>query len=602
MAFPDSFIDEVRRTANIVSYIQESVPLKKTGASWKGLCPFHNEKTPSFNVRTEPPVFHCFGCGEGGDVFKFVMLRERVAFPEAIEMVARRFGIPIPETRGFERTEDRKEREEILALLEAAAQRFTRNFWTAPGTRSREYLLGRGFQKETLEKIRVGAAPDSWSDLLDSLRNKFAPKLMLSAGLILERQDKSGHYDRFRNRAIFPILNESGKVVAFGARSLDGSDPKYLNSPETPVYQKSRVLYGLNWARDAIRDNGRAVLMEGYLDVARAIESGVSEAVASCGTAMTAGQARLLHRFGERVVVNFDQDEAGRKATLKSLEILTEEGLDVRVVDLPTGHDPDTYLRESGADAYRKRLDEAPVSMEWLIARAAAQNETGTPQGKAAYLKELLPSLVRIESAVERAAWLPKVAAAGGLDGAAADQELRRALSLRGGAATAAAAPVRSAVSDRLTPAEKWLLALIVQETEGVTEALAELQEDDIAGLKTAAILRAAKSLQDKGQAVTAASLTEAVAADEDRRLLRELAMEATPVEHADPLGCVLELRRATLGRRLEKAKAGVRDRQSKGEDWRELLLESNRLAKELEALKLRGLVPTPRASEPHTR
>jgi DNA primase len=595
-------VDEVRRTANIVAYIQESVPLKKTGASWKGLCPFHNEKTPSFNVRSEPPVFHCFGCGEGGDLFKFVMLRERVAFPEAIEMVARRFGIPIPETRGFERTEDRKEREEILALLEAAAQRFTRNFWTAPGTRAREYLIGRGFEKETLEKIRVGAAPDSWSDLLDSLRGKFAPKLMLSAGLILERQDKSGHYDRFRNRAVFPILNESGKVVAFGARSLDGSDPKYLNSPETAVYQKSRTLYGLNWARDAIRDNGRAVLMEGYLDVARAIEAGVAEAVASCGTAMTAGQARLLHRFGDRVVVNFDQDEAGRKATHKSLEILTEEGLDVRVLDLPAGHDPDTFLREAGADPYRKRLDEAPVYMEWLIARSAAQHDTKTPQGKAAYLKELLPPLARVESAVERAAWLPRVVSAGGLDGAATEQELRRALSLRGGAAPVAPAAVRAVASNRLTPAEKWLLSLIVQETQGVAEAIAELQEEDIEGLKTAAILRAAKSLQDKGEPPTAASLTEAVGSDEDRRLLREVAIEATPVEHADPLHCVLELRRATLGRRLEHARAGVRDLQSKGEDWRELLLESNRLAKELEALKLRGLTPALRASEPHTR
>src|SRR5262245_45197603 len=191
MAFPDSFVEEVRHAADIVRFISDHVALRKAGNSWKGLCPFHNEKTPSFNVRSEPPVFHCFGCGEGGDLFKFVMLRERVAFPEAIEMVARRFGIPIPETRGFERGEDRKAREEILALLEAAAQRFTRNFWTAPGTRAREYLVGRGFRKETLEKIRVGAAPDSWSDLLDSLRGKFPPKLLLQAGLILERQDKS---------------------------------------------------------------------------------------------------------------------------------------------------------------------------------------------------------------------------------------------------------------------------------------------------------------------------------------------------------------------------------------------------------------------------
>jgi DNA primase len=425
-------------------------------------------------------------------------------------------------------------------------------------------------------------------------------KLMLAAGLILERQDKSGHYDRFRNRAIFPILNESGKVVAFGARSLDGSEPKYLNSPETPVYQKSRVLYGLNWARDAIRDNGRAVLMEGYLDVARAIERGVGEAVASCGTAMTAGQARLLHRFGERIVLNFDQDEAGRKATLKSLEILTEEGLDVRVVDLPDGHDPDTFLREAGAEEYRKRLESAPVYMEWLIERAAAEHDVKTPQGKAAYLKALLPSLTRIESAVERAAWLPRVAAAGGLDGSAAEQELRRAVSLRGSAPAAAPAPVRPAAG-RLLPAEKWLLALILREAEGVEGAVAELQDEDIAELRSASILGVAKSLQLKGQTATAASLAEAVVNEDDRRMLRELAMETTPVEHADPLACVFELRRATLGRKLEKVRASLRERQQKGEDWRELLLESNRLAKELEALKLRGST-TARLSEPETR
>ncbi len=601
MPFPDSFVDEVRRTANIVTLIQESVPLKKTGASWKGLCPFHNEKTPSFNVRSEPPLFHCFGCGEGGDVFKFVMLRERVSFPEAIEMVARRFGIAIPETRGFERTEDRKEREEILALLEAAAQHFTRCFWTAPGTKAREYLLGRGFQRATLEKIRAGAAPDSWSDLLDALRKKFAPKSMLAAGLILERQDRSGHYDRFRNRVVFPIPNESGKVVAFGARSLDGSEPKYLNSPETPVYQKSRILYGLNWARDSIRESGRAVLMEGYLDVARAIEAGVGEAVASCGTAMTAAHARLLHRFSDRVIVNFDQDEAGRKATLKSLEILTEEGLDVRVVSLPEGHDPDTYLREAGADAYRERLLAAPVYMEWLISRAAAENDTKTPQGKAAYLNALLPSLAKVESAVERAAWLPRVAAAGGLDGAATEQELRRAVSLRGAAPAAAPTVKPAAAPGRITPAEKWLLTLIVQEAEGVDEALSDLQEDDLLGLHTAPILRAAKSLQVQGRPVTAASLTEAIASDEERRMLRELSVEATPVEHADALFCVVELRRARLGKQLERVKAGVQERQSKGEDWRELLLESNKLAKELEALKLKGLMPA-RASERQTR
>ena len=394
MAFPESFVEEVRRVADIVRVISEHVALKKMGTSWKGLCPFHQEKSPSFNVRQEPAVFHCFGCGEGGDVFKFLMLRERMSFPESVETLARRFGVPVPEGRA-EPGPDRKEREELVTLMEAAAQHFTRTLWAAPGTKAREYLLGRGFRKETLEKIRAGAARDAWDDLLGALRGKFAPALLLKAGLVVERQGKEGHYDRFRNRALFPILNESGKVVAFGARSLDGSEPKYLNSPETPFYSKSRVLYGMSWARDSVVREKRAVLMEGYLDVARAIEEGVSEVVATCGTALTGSHARLLKRFAETVVLNFDQDEAGQKAARKSLELLLEEGVRVRIVELPEGHDPDTYLKAEGASAYRQRVDEAPEAVEWLMRRAVTRHPLQSPAGKAAFFADVLPALMR---------------------------------------------------------------------------------------------------------------------------------------------------------------------------------------------------------------
>ena len=258
MAFPDCFRGGgAAHAPTSCASSPRCVSLKKMGTSWKGLCPFHQEKTPSFNVRAEPAVFHCFGCGEGGDVFKFVMLHERVPFPEAIESLARRFGVPVPENR-YEPGPDRKEREEMLALMEAAAQHFSRQLWTAPGTKAREYLLGRGFKKETLEKIRAGAARDSWDDLLGALRGKFGPMALLAAGLVLERQGKDGHYDRFRNRAVFPILNESGKVVGFGARSLDGSRAQVPElARRRPVYQKSRTLYGLSWAKDAIRREGR---------------------------------------------------------------------------------------------------------------------------------------------------------------------------------------------------------------------------------------------------------------------------------------------------------------------------------------------------------
>ncbi len=582
MAFPESFVEEVRRVADIVRVISEHVALKKMGTSWKGLCPFHQEKSPSFNVRQEPAVFHCFGCGEGGDVFKFLMLRERTSFPETVEALARRFGVPVPEGR-VEPGPDRKEREELLALMEAAAQHFTRTFWAAPGTKAREYLLGRGFRKETLEKIRAGAARDAWDDLLGALRGRFAPALLLKAGLVIERQGKEGHYDRFRNRAVFPILNEAGKVVAFGARSLDGSEPKYLNSPETPFYSKSRILYGMSWARDAVVREKRAVLMEGYLDVARAIEQEVSEVVATCGTALTGSHARLLKRFAETVVLNFDQDEAGQKAARKSLEVLLEEGVRVRIVELPEGHDPDTYLKAEGAEAYRKRLDEAPEAVEWLMRRAATRHPLSSPAGKAAFFADVLPALMRTENAVERQAWLGRVVERGGLDAGAAREELRRAIQGRpgkGSAVAEAAARTPSApLAKTLLPAERWLLALVAQNAAGVEDALKELDEADLAGLRSAPLLRAAQAVARRDDHLT----FQAVLAELDeagQRVMAQIAVEGAPMEHLSAEECVRVLRQKPLEARMaeiQKSLAGA-----SGEAQDALLAEKIRLRRQM--------------------
>jgi DNA primase len=557
VAFPDGFIDEVRRTADIVRLVSDHVGLKKMGQSWKGLCPFHDEKTPSFNVRQEPPLFHCFGCGEGGDVFKFVMLRERASFPEAVETVARRFGIPVPENR-YEPGPDRKEKDELFAVMEAAAEHFTKVLWTSPGTKAREYLLGRGFKKETLERVRAGAAPDSWSDLLDGLRRRFPVAAILKAGLVLEKQGGGGHYDRFRNRAVFPIANEAGKVVAFGARSLDGSEPKYLNSPETPIYQKSRTLYGLSWAKEASRKEGRLVLMEGYLDVARALEGGTAEAVATCGTALTPAHARLIRRFTEKVVVNFDQDEAGQKAALKSLDLLASEGLDVSVVTLPAGHDPDSFVKAEGGKAYRERLEAALPWMEWLIRKAAAENDTKTPGGKAAYFEAILPSLSKVDSAVERSAWLTVVVEKGRLDGAAALSELKRALATgRAPLAAPVAPPVVRAKT--LQPAEKYLLTLLLQEAAGVEEAMAELSDTHLEALASADVLRAAKTIQRRGQKITASALAAEVEEESARRLITEMAVSPAPTGNASPLACAREIQCWPLEARLEEIQKALR-------------------------------------------
>jgi DNA primase len=586
MALPDSFVEEVRRTADIVRYISEHVALRKMGTSWKGLCPFHNEKTPSFNVRAEPAVFHCFGCGQGGDVFKFAMLHERVSFPEAIELVARRFGLTVPENR-YEGGADRKEREELLGLLEAAAQHFTRNLWTAPGERARQYLLDRGFQQETLERIRAGAAREGWTDLADAMKRRFSDQALRSVGLVVQKEGTDRHYDRFRNRAVFPIFAEGGKVVAFGARSLDGSEPKYLNSPEGPVYQKSRVLYGLHWAKDAIRKDGRAVLMEGYLDVARALEHGVEGAVATCGTALTPAHARLLRRFTDRVVVNFDQDAAGQRAARKGLDVLLAEGFKVQVVELPEGHDPDSFLKQFGADAYRRRLDEAPGYMEWLIRRAALEHDTRTPSGKSEYLNALLPSLARIESAVERAAWMPAIVEAGGLDERAAQEELRRALTAgRDRMSLPDPQPARPTTAPqraRLHPAERMLVSLVVTNAEGIGEALLALSDECLDALGAGDVLAAARRLSAGGGALSAAALMEGLTDDDARRIVTEVAVEAAPQSGVSPADCVRELRRLELESRL----LGLRQQIAAAKDGSEdaLLREKNEIARQIAGL-----------------
>ncbi len=551
MGFPDSFLEDVRRQADIVRVISDHVSLRKVGSSWKGLCPFHQEKSPSFNVRSDPAVFHCFGCGEGGDVFRFVMLYDHVAFPEAVRTVAARFGIPVPE-RSAEPEALRGEREEILAALEAAANHYTQVFWGSGGTAARDYLLGRGFEKKTLETIRAGAARDAWGDLTDALRRRFSLPLLVKAGLAIERQDGKGAYDRFRNRAVFPIPNESGKIVAFGARSLDGSEPKYLNSPETPVYQKSRILYGLSWAKDAARREGRLILMEGYLDVARALEAGVAEAVATCGTALTPSHARLLRRFTERIFVNFDQDDAGQRAAQKSIDLLLEEGLKIQVVGLPSGHDPDTYLKEFGGDTYRTRLTEAPAFLSWLIERSAQENDVGTPEGKAAYLNALLPTVAKIDSAVERAAWLTPIVERGRLDGRAAQEELRRALASRVTHAPARAVEPPATRPRDVSAAERLLIIQVLAGHAGAAHALKSLTEEDLAGLSTAEVLRAARELALSGGTPTLASL-EGVLEEGQQRHLRELAVSESPAGAQSPADCVRELKHLALRRRLDE-------------------------------------------------
>jgi DNA primase len=584
--FTPSFLDELKSRADIVSVVSEHVVLRKVGRSHKGLCPFHKEKSPSFTVRSDPPVFHCFGCGAGGDVVEFIKLKEGLSFKDTIETLARRFGVPIPDSR--EDSPEDRQRVEIEPVLEAAAAQFEQFFWSDAGKRAREYLQGRKFSDKTLRFIRAGAARDAWEDMVRALKVQFREELIEMAGLAIRGQ--RGLYDRFRNRAIFPILSDRGRVVAFGARALDPADePKYLNSPEGPAYQKSRTLYGLSWAKEEIRKTGRAVVMEGYLDVARSIEAGMVSAVAPCGTALTSQQARLLKRLAPRAVLCFDGDDAGVKATKRSIEIFQEEKMDVRVVALESGHDPDTFIRERGREPFLARIDAAEPAMEWLAKLAARENDIESPAGKAAYMNALLPALGRIESGVERAAWVPRIAQIGKLDPIAASEELARSLGSRQAVRPQAFTPaVRTAspqAKQELTRSEVWLVALALKNLPDVADAFAELEGLDLSSLRAGPILSALLRFSAVGGEATLGTLQDALPDDEDRRVLREIAVQDLEVEAGSARPCAMSLRKLLLERRLvDIQKALVRG--GPGQDIDTILEEKTRISREIEALR----------------
>ncbi|HVA18035.1 MAG TPA: DNA primase, partial [Candidatus Dormibacteraeota bacterium] len=370
---------------------------------------FHQEKTPSFSVHATKQFYHCFGCGKSGDVFQFVMEMDKSTFPEAVRAVAEKCGIALPKPR--ERSpEERRENQQRSALVEMhreAANFYTRMLnATAEGKVARAYLEDRGLDDETIARFGLGYAPSSGDALLRHLKPKYAEKLLESSGLF--SRDQSGPptqagrlFDRFRRRTIFPIANESGKVIAFGGRALGDDIPKYLNSPETPIYTKGNVLYHLDRAKESIRKSDFAVLVEGYMDTIAVARAGIANVVASCGTSLAEGQIKLLARFSRRVVVNYDPDTAGQAATERSLALLLEREFDARVLALPAGADPDKYIKEQGAESYAKRLREAPAYLDYLIGRARAMDRS-TAEGKLAAVNFLMPYAQRVPNPLLR--------------------------------------------------------------------------------------------------------------------------------------------------------------------------------------------------------
>jgi DNA primase len=557
--YPQTFVDDVKHQADIVVVIQDYVSLKKNGANYKGLCPFHGEKTPSFQVNRDKGFFHCFGCGAGGDVIKFLQLHEKIGFHDAVKQLAQRFGMTIPET---EQTDDQRasaaEREALLKVHESAAKWFREQLLTPAAARIRRQIADRGINDTTGEAMGLGFAPPSRTALKDELLQQgYSEGLLVRAGLLVQREEGPS-VDRFRNRLMIPIRRDTGSVIGFGGRAVDADQqPKYLNSPETPIYSKGRTLYGLDLSKAGIRQKGFGVLVEGYFDFGQVYQAGFP-AVASCGTALTPQQVQQLHRFASKVVLSFDPDTAGQGAAAKSSELFVADGFDVNVAELPAGQDPDTFIRSHGASGYGERLKHSKPYLEYLLDRTAAGYNLNSDEGRVKFLAAMLPTAARIPDAAMRDRFADRLAFKANVTDEVVRAKIREAAVQK--QTTFATNTIPSL--GHVTKAEKALIWCLIHEPETALTALVDLEAADFEELPSRSVLDLARGLNDN-RGFSPSVLLERLNMVE-AQLVTGIASEPEPP--ALSLGsCVGELRRARYERERATVQRAIAQLQTRG-------------------------------------
>jgi DNA primase len=589
MRFPQEFIDELKNQADIVRIIGDYVTLKKKGQNYWACCPFHGEKTPSFSVSAAKGFFKCFGCGKAGTVFQFVMELDGSNFSEAVKTVAEKSGVALPvmtnndDAKYYEERD--KQRDELRQLNVWATEFFESNLETGEGKIALDYLTKRGISEESRRLFRLGYAPNSWDALSGFLQKRGASKFQIErSGLVSLKDSGSGFYDKFRGRLMFPILDAQGKVVAFGGRILGEGEPKYLNSPETALYTKGQHLYGLNYSRDAIRRQGFVILVEGYLDFLIPFQHGVRNLVASLGTALTDNQVRLLGRFCRKIIVNFDPDSAGVTATKRSLELLLTAGFKVNVLTLPDNLDPDEFIRERGAESYTKVLRGSQSFMDYIVGQAIKSHDQKSPAGKVETLNEILPYLKLVKDRVEAAEQVERIADRLKLDSKLVREEFKRAVETRAERVSENAVTAQLVVK----PAEKKLLAALLNQAGVRQRMLRQITEADVKQLRTAPIFKLLFALEQEGSEPTYDVLSEQIYdAALVQELLPELLLELTEKSeeayHREAEESLLSLRAARLAEQQAVLQTEINQAQREGEAERvnELLLMKFELAKQ---------------------
>lgn len=495
MGLDSNFIEHVRNGVNIIHVIESYVQLRKQGQNYVALCPFHGEKTPSFSASETKQIFKCFGCGVGGDVFSFIQQIERLTFVEAVKHVAERAGIPLPEASpDMKRRED--ERGRLMSVMVEASRFFQRHL--AANSPARDYLAGRKISDATTQQFGIGFAPPG-SQLLETFRSKGVPATDLVKCGLVNQNDSGEYYDKFRSRVIFPIRNLSGKTIAFGGRVLGDGRPKYLNSPETPIYHKGDHLFGLDSAKDEIRQRDFAILVEGYFDCVVPYQFGIKNAIASLGTSLTEGQVKLLGRFTRRVVVNFDPDSAGLAAAMRSIDLFLEQGFSVNVVRLPGNEDPDSFILANGPQAYMDVLKGSQPYLDFLLEHFMNEEpHPFSPSGKQSVTSKILPYLAKIPSRVARSEYVSRVSTRLRMNEDTLILELRkfaRTPSVQQPLKASLAAPV-------LNPAEKALLLAVLDE-EFRELALQNISLEMFSGLQSEQVFKTIFDMRNRNEEIS---------------------------------------------------------------------------------------------------
>ena len=572
------FVEQLKSSVDIVSVVGEYVRLKKSGTQrYMGLCPFHSEKTPSFTVHVVHQFYKCFSCGAGGDVVKFVMEKEGIGFYEALKLLADRYGIPMPKRSQYA-DEDSKLRGAIFQMHELAQEDFRAHLNSPAGEAARGYLARRGVTPETAEQFGLGYSDRSGRALLRLYEQRnFPAAQMEQAGLVGKRQDGS-MYDRFRNRLMFPIHSESGKIIGFGGRALAAEDePKYLNSPETPIYKKSYVLYNLHRAKEAIRKDDRVILVEGYMDAIGVVAAGFPGVVASCGTSLTAQQVQALKRHTQKIVVNFDPDAPGANAAERSISLLLEEGMQVRIMELDGGLDPDEYCKQRGAAAYQERLEGAKGYFYWLADRARARYDMRTTEGQVAVLQFLVPAVQRIPDRLERLQIAVDVAGYVGVDqanqGRVIDAFKKAAVDRQEKTLEPPKIPLRHD--------ERVLLNALLAEPEMWSEVIGELKSiETIDSFSSRRIFQAIFALHEAGGRLSFEEVHARLEESDQSLLAQAVLSEDAQTSREEVLAAIEKMRRTGEQQRRSQLKARIYESERAGK-WEEAL----RLTGELQGL-----------------